>query len=286
MHCFRLLREFRPDVVVGVGGYASGPMMLAAILSRVPTLAYEPNAFPGMVNRLVGKYVTTAAVNFEATRSYFRRSVVTGIPVRPEFFAIPPRPDLAETDTTKLNLLVFGGSLGARFLNRIMPKVAAQLLRSLKCDVNILHQTGAAHYESTLAEYQASGADPAYWVVVPYLDDMAQQFADADLILCRSGATTVAELAASGRASLLVPFPQATDDHQRRNAEVLVQAGGAAMLTEADIYDASVLLSELVLLLNEHRRRHLMAIKVKMLAHPDALQRIGQMVVALASKQY
>lgn len=282
LRCLNLLRKFRPDVVIGVGGYASGPMMMAAILTRTPTLAFEPNAVPGMANRLVGKWVSAAAVNFESSCKYFRNARVTGIPVRPEFFSIAPRPEMPETGTPKLQLLIFGGSLGSRFFNQLMPRIVPSLLRSMKSEVHILHQTGASHYESTLAAYQESGADPARLQVVAYLDDMPQRFADADLILCRSGASTVAELAAAGRASLLVPFPQATDDHQRWNAEVLVEAGGARMLTEKDIYDSSVLLSELIMLLNEHRRRHLMATKVRILAHPDALRQIAEMVVQLA----
>jgi UDP-N-acetylglucosamine--N-acetylmuramyl-(pentapeptide) pyrophosphoryl-undecaprenol N-acetylglucosamine transferase len=284
LRCRKLLEEFRPDVVIGVGGYASGPAMMAAILSRIPTLAYEPNAVPGLANRIVGRWVSAAAVNSESACRYFHNAKVTGVPVRPEFFAIAPRPAQRETGPMRLQLLVFGGSQGSRFFNQIMPRIAAALLRSMKAEVSILHQSGATHYESTMEAYRASGANPAQWKVVAYLDDMPQRFADSDLILCRSGATTVAELAAAGRASLLVPFPQATDDHQRWNAEVLVKAAGAKMLTEQDIFDPTVLLSELMVMLNEHRSRWLMATKVRALAHPDALAEIAAEAERLAKK--
>jgi len=285
--CFTLLRKFRPDVVIGVGGYASGPAMIAAILSRIPTLAYEPNAVPGLANRIVGPWVTAAAVNFESSSKYFRNARVTGVPVRPEFFAIPPRPDdfdlPSDAAPPSLNLLVFGGGLGSRFLNQIMQQIAPALLRYFGTSLKILHQCGGKNYDETLEAYKVSGADSALWQVVPFLDDMPQRFADADLILCRSGATTVAELTAAGRASLLVPFPQSTDDHQLRNAEVLVFAGGAKMLTEQEIYDPTVLLSELIVLLSDHEARHRMANKVRVLAHPGALRRIAEMVNQLAS---
>jgi UDP-N-acetylglucosamine--N-acetylmuramyl-(pentapeptide) pyrophosphoryl-undecaprenol N-acetylglucosamine transferase len=142
IECMRLLREFRPQAVVGVGGYASGPGMLAAIVGRVPTLAFEPNAVPGLANRAVGRWVSAAAVNFEQTRSYFRNARVTGIPVRAEFFAIEPK------TTGRLRLLVFGGSQGARVLNEVTPKIAGRLLERFE-DLEIVHQAGARHVETT-----------------------------------------------------------------------------------------------------------------------------------------
>src|ERR1700761_382153 len=123
LHCRMLLKQFRPDVVIGVGGYASGPGMVAAILARIPTLAVEPNAFPGLANRLVGKHVSAAAVNFEPALRFFRNAQVTGIPVRAEFFGLKPRPQGASP-----HLLIFGGSQGARVLNQTMPQIAARLL--------------------------------------------------------------------------------------------------------------------------------------------------------------
>ncbi len=274
--CMRLLRRWRPQAVVGVGGYASGPAMLGAILQRVPTLAFEPNAVPGMANRLVGKRVTRAAVNFAATLAYFRNAEITGIPVRSEFFAIPHRlPDTAP------RLLVFGGSQGARAFNQAMPAIAKALLAVLP-GLTILHQAGARHAETTLAAYTASGADTQRWQVQAFLDDMPRQFAASDLILARSGASTVAELAAAGKPSLLIPFPRAADDHQRKNAEVLVEAGAAAMLLE-DQMSADTLLQTLCELIGNPERLMRMGDSARGLARPDAAQRIAQMAAGLAA---
>jgi UDP-N-acetylglucosamine--N-acetylmuramyl-(pentapeptide) pyrophosphoryl-undecaprenol N-acetylglucosamine transferase len=275
VHCMRLLKRWQPHVVVGVGGYASGPAMLAALLRRVPTLAFEPNAVPGMANRLIGKRIRAAAVNFAPTVAYFRNAQVTGIPVRTEFFALPPR-----TEGSAPRLLVMGGSQGARALNQKMPEIAQALLEAVP-GLTILHQAGARHAETTHAAYVASGAAANRWRVQAFLEDMPRQFGEADLILARSGASTVAELAASGKPSLLVPFPQAADDHQRKNAEVLVQGGAAAMLLEQDMSAASLLESLTGLLANAEKLSR-MASAARTFAHPDAASRIAQMVVELA----
>ena len=150
IRCVEFLRSFRPDVVVGVGGYASGPAMMAAILLRIPTLAFEPNAVPGLANRLVGRWVSAAAVNFEETVAFFHGARVTGIPVRREFFAIGDRVGGAR------RLLVFGGSQGARVLNEVMPRVARRLLAEF-AGLEIVHQTGGRHGASTVEAYERAG---------------------------------------------------------------------------------------------------------------------------------
>jgi UDP-N-acetylglucosamine--N-acetylmuramyl-(pentapeptide) pyrophosphoryl-undecaprenol N-acetylglucosamine transferase len=276
LHCLGLLRRWRPEAVVGVGGYASGPAMLAALILRVPTLAFEPNAVPGMANRLIGKRISAAAVNFAPTRAYFRNAEVTGIPVRAEFFALAPRPPQSAP-----RLLVMGGSQGARALNQKMPQVAKALLDAVP-GLTILHQAGARHAETTQAAYAASGAPPDRWRVQPFLEDMPSQFAASDLILARSGASTVAELAASGKPSLLVPFPQAADDHQRKNAEVLVEGDAAVMLLEQDMTDAR-LLDTLSGLLSNPSKLQEMATRARTFAYPRAAARIAEMVAGLAS---
>jgi UDP-N-acetylglucosamine--N-acetylmuramyl-(pentapeptide) pyrophosphoryl-undecaprenol N-acetylglucosamine transferase len=271
LRCRKLLRDFLPDAVVGVGGYASGPAMGAAILYGVPTLAFEPNAFPGLANRLVGKRVSAAAVNFGPAAKYFRNAQITGIPVRNEFFRLAPRPAGAPP-----HLLVFGGSQGARALNTFMPQIVAPLLEQLP-GLTILHQAGARHAEITLAAYQASGAPSGRWQVHAFLDDMPRRFEAADLVLSRSGASTVAELAAAGKPSLLIPFPQAADDHQRKNAEVLADAQAAVMMLEADL-TPDKLLATLSRLLGDSAGLAAMAERARTLAHPDAAQRIADMV--------
>jgi UDP-N-acetylglucosamine--N-acetylmuramyl-(pentapeptide) pyrophosphoryl-undecaprenol N-acetylglucosamine transferase len=274
LRCVGLVRSFRPDVVVGVGGYASGPAMMAAILLRVPTLAFEPNAVPGLANRLVGRLVSAAAVNFEETRRYFRRARVTGIPVRREFFAIGARAGGAAR-----RLLVFGGSQGARVLNEVMPKIAGRLLEAVP-GLEIVHQAGGRHGVSTAEAYEKAGLARRVRVQ-PYLDDMVGEFAQADLMLCRSGASTMAELAAAGRASVLVPFPQAADDHQRKNADVFVAAGAAELMVEAELGEERLLVALRELLMDGPRLER-MGERAKSLAHPDAVEVIGAMVVGLA----
>ena len=279
-YCMRLLRRWQPQVVVGVGGYASGPGMLAALVQRVPTLAFEPNAVPGLANRLVGKRIRAAAVNFAPTLAYFRNAELTGIPVRAEFFSLPPR-----TKESPPRLLVMGGSQGARALNQRMPEIAKALLDSVP-GLTILHQAGARHAETTEAAYAASGAAPDRgkdrWKVQAFLEDMPAQFAASDLSLARSGASTVAELAAAGKPSLLVPFPQAADDHQRKNAEVLVEGGAAKMLLEQDM-TATALLAALSGLLKDREKLSEMSASARAFAHPEAAARIAEMVAGLAS---
>jgi UDP-N-acetylglucosamine--N-acetylmuramyl-(pentapeptide) pyrophosphoryl-undecaprenol N-acetylglucosamine transferase len=279
IRCISLLRSFQPDVVLGVGGYASGPAMMAAILLRIPTLAFEPNAVPGLANRLVGKWVSAAAVNFAETQRYFHGAKVTGIPVRPEFFAISPKPTVSTQ-----RLLVFGGSQGARVLNETMPKIAGQLLKATP-GLEIVHQAGGRHGVSTKEAYERAGLIGERVEqcvrIQPYLDDMVGEFANADLMLCRSGASTVAELAAAGKPSILVPFPQAADDHQRKNADAFIAAGAAELMVEANLTEDR-LLTALRELLADKPRLASMGERAKTLAHRDAVKGIGEMVVGLA----
>jgi UDP-N-acetylglucosamine--N-acetylmuramyl-(pentapeptide) pyrophosphoryl-undecaprenol N-acetylglucosamine transferase len=275
--CLRILRAFRPQVVVGVGGYASGPGMMAAILLQIPTVAYEPNAVPGMTNRWLGKWVSAAAVNFEQTAKYFRNAEVTGVPVRKEIFALPER-----DDRSGLRLLVTAGSNGARIFNEAVPKIAAELLATVP-ELTIVHQAGARNLESTEAAYAASGADASRWRVEAFLEDMPREYGAADVVLARSG-STVAELCAAAKPSLLVPFAAAADDHQRKNAEVLEQAGAAVMLLERDA-TPDALLRELRGLLLDPERRAEMAAKARGLAREGAPERIAGMVVTLAGME-
>ena len=274
--CWGLLRAFRPDVVVGVGGYASGPAMMAAILLRIPTLAYEPNAVPGLANRMVGKWVSGAAVAFPQTARYFRDAVVTGVPVREAIFAVEPKVVGAAR-----RLLIMAGSQGARVFNELMPRIVGDLLSGVG-GLTIVHQAGARHVESTKAAYAASGADAGQWRVEAFLEDMALELATCDVVLCRSG-STVAELAAAGRPAVLVPYPWAADDHQRKNAQVLVDAGAAVMLLQEGL-TAEGLCAVLLGLLKDSGRMRGMGERARTLARPGALGRIAGMVVGLAGR--
>jgi UDP-N-acetylglucosamine--N-acetylmuramyl-(pentapeptide) pyrophosphoryl-undecaprenol N-acetylglucosamine transferase len=274
--CKRLIREFRPNVVFGVGGYASGPAMAAALQLKIPAMAFEPNAMPGLANRLVGKRVQAAAVNFPSAVKWFRNAEVTGIPVRPEFFALAPPPANATP-----HLLIFGGSQGARIFNEHLPHIIPSLLNAVP-KLTVLHQSGARNFEQTQAAYAASGADPKRWQVRPFLDDMPARFAQATLVMARSGASTVAELAAAGKPALLVPFAAAADDHQRRNAEEMVKAGAALMLDEPDLDVPGKLLSALTSLLQSAEGLDAMAIAARTQAHPAAAERIAGRLATLA----
>ncbi len=226
----RLIRQFRPDVVVGAGGYVSGPVVLMAALSGRPTLVMESNALPGWTNRVLARFVNRAAVSFEQALPYFRgKGVMTGNPVRREFFEIPPK----RREPGKLSLLIFGGSQGARAINEAMV-AALPLLKVLPVALHIKHQTGAADFEKVKAAYAAAGWDENA-EVRSYIDNMVNDFAAADLVICRAGATTTAELIAAGKASIMVPFPYAADDHQRKNAEALQSAGAARMIVQQEL---------------------------------------------------
>jgi UDP-N-acetylglucosamine--N-acetylmuramyl-(pentapeptide) pyrophosphoryl-undecaprenol N-acetylglucosamine transferase len=266
----RILREFRPDVVIGVGGYASGPAVLAAEIAGVPTLLFEPNFVPGFANRKVARWASAAAVQFEETRRFFRNAEVTGVPVRKEFFAIAPRP--ADAPPT---LLVFGGSQGAGALNRMMMESAAALKQA---GWRVLHQTGERDYNQVQAAYQQSGISAE---VTSFIERMPEAFARADLLLCRSGASTVAEVAAAGKPAIFVPFPRAADDHQRRNAEALVQAGAAVLIPEAELTSAR-LVKAVGELLADKKRLGEMAAAARRLARPNAAQDIAKMAASLA----
>ncbi len=276
--CARLIREFGPDVVFGVGGYASGPAMGAAVLRRIPTMAFEPNAIPGMANRLVGKRVQAAAVNFPPAARWFRNAEVTGIPVRPEFFSIP-----APAATAPPHLLIFGGSQGARIFNALVPPLAPTLLDTIP-GLTILHQAGAKGVDSTRIAYEASNADPSRWRVENFLDDMAAQFAAAHLVMARSGASTVAELAAAGKPSLLIPFAAAADNHQRSNAQVMVEAGAAVLLEEAQLQQPGLLLHTLQALLADPAKLRRMSERARAEARPGAAARIADRLMLLAGK--
>lgn len=275
--CKRLIREFQPGAVLGVGGYASGPAMLAALWLKVPTMAYEPNAMPGLANRLVGKRVTCAAINFPAAARWFHNAEVTGVPVRSEFFSLP-------APQGPPHLLVFGGSLGARIFNTHLPELMPKLLDAVP-KLTVLHQCGERHAEVTLEAYKSSGADPARWEVRPFMTRMADEFARAHLILSRSGATTVAEEAAAGKPALLVPFAAATDEHQRRNAEAMVQAGAAVMVEERELANPDRLLNALIGLLKDPARLAAMSAAARTQAHSGAAERIANRLAGMAGEQ-
>ena len=276
----RMLSDFDPEVVIGVGGYASGPAMVAAIRRRLPTLAFEPNVVPGFANRMIARWVSAAAVHFEETCRYFPNCRVTGVPVREAFFAIPPKSISTEVAGAP-TLLVFGGSQGARAINQAMIESLAGLRVRIP-GIHIIHQTGQRDYDRVLAAYQQSGISGE---VHKFIDDMPGTFARADLLVCRSGASTVGEITAEGKPAIFVPFPAAADDHQNVNARALERAGAAVVVEESNL-GAAYLVDTIAALIGDARRLQGMFAAAKSLAHPKAVEEIAEMVVRLAAAEH
>jgi UDP-N-acetylglucosamine--N-acetylmuramyl-(pentapeptide) pyrophosphoryl-undecaprenol N-acetylglucosamine transferase len=269
----RMLNAFRPDAVIGVGGYASGPAMFAAIRRGIPTLAFEPNVVPGFANRMVARWVSLAAVHFEETCEYFPRCKVTGVPVRQAFFGIPTKAGGLPT------LLVFGGSQGARAINMAMVESLPGLRERLP-GLHIIHQTGQRDYDTVREAYEKAGVSSE---VHKFIDDMPGTFARADLLVCRSGASTVAEITAAGKPAIFVPFPRAADDHQNVNARALERAGAAIVVEESNL-DAAYLVDTIAALIGDSRRLMGMSAAAKSLAHPMAVEEIAAMVDGLIAR--
>ncbi len=277
LDAWRLISRRRPSVVVGVGGYSSGPVVLLAALRGVPTMVLEQNAAPGLTNRLLARVVRAAAVSYDSTLPYFgARAFVSGNPVRAEFFPSADTPRASAQIPSRL--LVLGGSQGARAINRVMAEAAALVLRE-QPGVTFAHQTGARDLDETRDAYVRASVVA---VVEPFFDPVSARVHDADLVICRAGATTLAELAAAGRPAVLIPFPSATDDHQRRNAQVLVDAGAAVMVEEPHL-DAARLAATVVALLADVGRLAAMSRSMSSFARPDAATRIVNHIRELAA---
>jgi UDP-N-acetylglucosamine--N-acetylmuramyl-(pentapeptide) pyrophosphoryl-undecaprenol N-acetylglucosamine transferase len=290
-----MLNQFAPDVVIGVGGYASGPAMLAAVVKHIPTLAFEPNVVPGFANRVVARFVSAAAVHFEETAKYFRHGEVTGVPVRQAFFEIPSKSPPSFAKNAKAGwgnprekwgtLLVFGGSQGAHAINEAMIRCLPVLLREAP-GIHIIHQTGERDYNDALAAYQKmkepGGSATCTFEVVKFIEDMPAAFGRADLLVCRSGASTVAEVTAAGKPAIFVPFPHAADDHQRVNADALALHGAAVVVEESKL-EGVWLAETIAALLQDTARLQRMSRAARELAHPDAARDIAAMAARLAN---
>jgi UDP-N-acetylglucosamine--N-acetylmuramyl-(pentapeptide) pyrophosphoryl-undecaprenol N-acetylglucosamine transferase len=262
---WRIVSRRQPQLVIGVGGYSSGPVVLVAALRGIPTLLLEQNAVPGFTNRTLAPFVSAAAVTFESTVSYFgRRGFVTGNPVRPEFF--DPSPARSGGPP---RILIFGGSQGAHAINMAMVE-AAPKLAAFAGGLAVTHQTGERDLERVRDGYRRAGLEAR---VEPFLFAMDREMKAADLVICRAGATTLAELTASARPSVLVPLPTAADDHQRKNAEVLAAAGAAELLEQSRL-SGDLLADRILALANDSGRREAMSRAALRLARPDAARAI------------
>ncbi len=273
LDAWQVLSRRRPDLVIGVGGYSSGPIVALAAMRSIPTLLLEQNATPGLTNRWLARMVDAAGVTYESSLRFFHgHGFVSGNPVREAFLGIGPKP---VTDGGR-RVLVFGGSQGAHAINQAMVAAAAHV-RDIPGPVHVVHQTGERDSETVKSAYAAAGISAD---VHAFIGDMPQQMADADLVVSRAGATTLAELTAAGRTAILIPLPHATDDHQRANARTLEAAGAAVMLEEADL-TGERLAAELRALLADDDRRQAMATRARGLARPDAADVIANRAEAL-----
>jgi len=226
----QILEQRRPAAVLGLGGYASGPIMLMALARGIPVVVLEPNAKPGLANRLAGPFAAWALLGFAEAGGYFpdKRQEFSGIPIRKEFFNLPAR-----TNRNPFTVLVTGGSQGSRRINQAVLAAAKTWADDRRLSsVRLLHQTGEREFKEVSAAHQTSGIDAK---VSAFFDDMPTAFAEADVVVCRAGASAVAELNAAGKASILVPYPFAADQHQLRNAEAMQQVGAARLVLDSEL---------------------------------------------------
>jgi UDP-N-acetylglucosamine--N-acetylmuramyl-(pentapeptide) pyrophosphoryl-undecaprenol N-acetylglucosamine transferase len=294
---WRVITRRRPSVVIGVGGYSSGPVVLLSALRGIPTLLMEQNAMPGITNRLLAPVVDAAAVTYEESVRFFGdKAVVAGNPVRPEFYRDDTSPQRYRDDISPqrseegahgiqhsppgaARVLVFGGSQGAHAINMAMVEAAARLAAGTP-RVAITHQTGERDLEVVRDGYRRVGLETR---VEPFLFEMDREMKAADLVICRAGATTLAELTASGRPSILVPLPTATDDHQRRNAIALANQGAARLVEQREI-SGDRLAAEIQSLAGDEPLRRRMGEAARRMARPDAARVIVDKVLGLAGR--
>ena len=275
----RIIRENRPDLVIGVGGYASGPIVLAAHIAGVATAIAEQNALPGSTNRILGKIADRVFLSFADTRRWFSKdkALITGNPIRTAFVS---GSGTREASADRFCILVFGGSQGAQAINRAVLASLAHL-EEIRKSISIMHQTGEKEFSSVCEAYRAAGVDAE---VLPFIVDMAEAFARADLLICRAGATSIAEITASGKAAILIPFPFAVHDHQTKNAEVLARAGAAEMVPEREL-DGRRLAEIILKLYGQPETLRDMEEKSKALGHPRAAADIVDACMTLAGKR-
>lgn len=270
--CGRFVRT--ASAVFSMGGYVAGPPVMAALLRRVPVVVMEPNAVPGFTNRVIGRWVSRALISFPETAAHFSRgrSELTGLPVREEFFAIPPKPR-----GPVLNLLITGGSQGSKTLNAAACQ-SWSLFRRAGFSVRIVLQSGRSGHEDLKEAFAQTGLPGE---VVPFIQDMPAAFREADLIVCRSGAGTVSELAAAGKPSILVPFPFAADDHQTQNAEAFERAGAARLVRDAEM-NGDAFVSTVMALAAEPGALERMSAAAKKLSRPGAAARSAEILEQVA----
>jgi len=282
----KLLRQFHPDLVVGTGGYVSGPVVLTAALFNIPTLLHEQNALPGITNRILARVVRRVMVTFPESMERFgvkKKLELVGLPVRPEIGHVSRAAGATnfKLRSDRLTLLVTGGSRGARTINQAMIEVLSQLAQ--RSDIQVIWATGKTTYTETVEELKNRGIfwDRPQWRVLEYLKDMPEALACADIFIGRAGAASLAELMVAGIPSLLVPYPYAAENHQEYNAQALVQAGAAKMILDSEL-DGQHLWKEVEGLISQPLLLAKMGDAAKTLAQPQALDKIVDLCRATA----
>jgi UDP-N-acetylglucosamine--N-acetylmuramyl-(pentapeptide) pyrophosphoryl-undecaprenol N-acetylglucosamine transferase len=266
-------RERKPAAVFSMGGYVAGPPVLAALLRGVPVVVMEPNAVPGVTNRWIARWVRRALINFDETRRFFpaARTELTGLPVREEFF------NLAARTGSEFTVLITGGSQGSRTLNEAVRR-SWPLFKEAGLPVRLIHQTGSTMFSALSGEFHQTGLSGE---VSEFIEDMPGAFAQADFVVCRSGAGAVSELAAAGKPSMLVPFPFAADQHQLKNAEAFVRAGAARMSLDKE-WNGKIFFDVVRELHEDRAQLKAMGDAARKLAHPGAARRAAEILVAVA----
>lgn len=273
-----VLSKYKPTVVLGMGGFASGPGAVAAKLKGIPLVIHEQNSVAGTTNRISAKIAHRVMQGFPDTLA---GGEWCGNPVRQAIAELPAPQDRLNSRQSRTRLLVLGGSRGALAINKLVPEALAKLDSSRRPEV--MHQTGKAHFESTKQQYQQLGINiqPEINQVLPFIDDMAAAYNWADFVICRAGALTIAELTAAGLGSLLIPFPFAIDDHQTANGQLLVKQGAARLIQQADL-SADILAEQMAEIISSPKLRLDMAVRARELAKNNAAQRVADVCLEVA----
>lgn len=277
----KIFAKFKPEIVVGVGGYVSGPVVLAAFIKRIPRVICEQNSVPGMTNKVLSYFAHKVFITFEKSKNYFndQKTVLSGNPIQNKFISVCSDGN-NNTKSDEFNVLILGGSQGARNLNELMPKSLSQIAADGQINIKIVHQTGDRQYESVLQSYSKHNLNAQ---VLKFISNIEGYYLNADLVIARSGAGTLAEICCIGRASVLIPFPYATHNHQYHNARVLEENGAALLIEDKDL-DVQMF-SGLMLDLLDHNKLSKMAQKAKELGKPDASKVVIENIYELLNLQ-
>ncbi|MDK9708745.1 MAG: undecaprenyldiphospho-muramoylpentapeptide beta-N-acetylglucosaminyltransferase [Desulforhopalus sp.] len=267
-----IIRRFRPSIILGVGGYVTGPVVLAGKILGVPALIHEQNSVPGLANKKLGRLVDKVCLSLPGSGGEFppEKMVYTGNPVRRTILDLAKNPPIRTNPSSKKTLLILGGSQGAQAINRLVPESLLALPGGFLATIRVIHQTGEQDFQAVKDQYAASGIEAQ---VQPFFTNMAEIYSQTDLLVSRAGATTLAEIAVLGKPAILIPYPSAADNHQEKNGEYYVAGGGAVMLRQKEL-SGEVLAGNIQELMGDVGKLTTMGMAMKKLAYPDAAEKI------------